>query len=86
MFNLIRGDNMKNVLKYYQEQKTGQIYVYGEYYDFFRTYCEKESKWKISKLSYSEFLHDFLIKEIAEEEVSKITKGNLPTKDYRKYC
>ena len=62
------------------------LFVYGDCYEFFRFYDKKNKQWTISKISFSQMLHDFWYKEISEDEAKIITSNNLPTKDYQEYC
>lgn len=62
------------------------LFAYGDCYEFFRFYDKKNKQWTISKISFSQMLHDFWYKKISEAEAKKLTDNNLPTKDYQKYC
>ena len=35
------------------------LFVYGDCYEFFRFYDKKNKQWTISKISFSQMLHDF---------------------------
>lgn len=66
--------------------KTVKLFAYGDFYEFFRQYDDISGEWAISKISFSEMIHDCLYREISEEEARKITGGNLPLDDYKRYC
>ena len=74
----------QNDLEYYIIEET--LFAYGNYYDFFRTYNKKTGQWETSKLSPSQFFHDFWYKKITENEAKEITGNNLPIDAYEKYC
>ncbi|MGN0806756.1 MAG: hypothetical protein ACI4MC_06925, partial [Candidatus Coproplasma sp.] len=66
--------------------KTVRLFAYGDFYEFFRQYDNESGQWIISKVSFSEMIHDYRYREISEEEAKEITGGNLPVDDYKKYC
>ncbi|MGM9874198.1 MAG: hypothetical protein ACI31G_04805 [Bacilli bacterium] len=61
------------------------LFVHGDFYDFFRMYDINKKDWVITKLTYSQLLHDFQIIEIDEDKAKEISNNNLPIELYQKY-
>lgn len=78
-------DDKKSGLVYYTAKEWNELFVYGGFYDFFRKYDKKTDNWRVSEVSYSQFLHDFRVIEVDDGQARLITCGNLPVEEYAEY-
>lgn len=79
----MKNDHLKYYLVFFINET---LFAYGNAHEFFEMYDRKNKKWIISKISYSQMLHDYQVKVISEKEAKKITNGNLPIEKYKAYC
>ncbi|MGN0823787.1 MAG: hypothetical protein ACI4MB_01820 [Candidatus Coproplasma sp.] len=80
---MIKQNNLEYYLGYLTEET---LFAYGECYEFFRSYDRKRRQWIISKISFSQLLHDFRVEQIDKEKAKELTGDNLPIEAYCKYC
>lgn len=66
--------------------KSVELFACGNFYEFFRRYDKESGEWVISKISFSEMIHNFWYEQISEENAKEITGGNLPVDEYKRYC
>ena len=79
-------DGGQSGLIYYMLEELDALFAYGECYEFFERYDKESDSWRPSKISYSQFLHDFDGKVVDECVARVISGGNLPYKKYEEYC
>lgn len=72
-------------LVYYMLVGENVLFAYGEHCEFFERYDEKLKTWRSSRVSYSQFLHDFNVEVVDEDRARAITGGNLPDEKYAEY-
>lgn len=77
---------MQDELSYYIENTFKTLFAFGRRWEFFKQYFPSEKKWKTSKISFSQFLHDYECSLISREAAFELTGGNLPEEAYEEYC
>ena len=72
-------------LHYYLDVDNNFVLAHEPSTEFFVTYNEKTETWVTCTISFMQFKHDYLFREITKEEAVRQTNGNLPERAFQKY-
>lgn len=72
-------------VKYYLDLNNGFVLAYEKSTEFFVIYNSEKDEWADCGISFMEFAHDFLFKEISADEAKEKTNANLPTAKHEEY-
>lgn len=66
-------------------QTTSAYWLTIEPWIFFAQYDNRQKRWTMSNISFTQFKHDYNYKLIGEEEARALTDDNLPDRLYAEY-
>lgn len=72
-------------LKYYLNLKNNFVCCYDPDVEFFVVYSREENVWVSSRISFSQFSHDYVYKQITFEDAMVLCSDNIPNEKYFKY-
>lgn len=71
--------------RYYFDSDNECVLAYDRSTDFFTQYDNRQKRWTMSNISFTQFKHDYNYKLIDEEEARALTDVNLPDRLYAEY-
>ena len=75
---------IKNI-KYYEDLDNGFLLAHEKHTEFFVMYVPETKQWKDCRISFLNFQHDYIYKEISKEEIIQKTDGVLPESNFKEY-
>lgn len=72
-------------LEYYLDLKNNFVCCYDSDVEFFAVYSKEENAWVSSRISFSQFSHDYVYKEITFGDAMSLCNDNIPDEKYFEY-